>query len=63
MYFWDSPFLTLNIYTIRSCNLLLRNVGNPAFFDRFSYVDTISLKTPLSVPFPVSSPVSAEQML
>ena len=62
MYFGESPFLTLNINTIRSCSLLLRNVGNPAFFDRFSYVDTLSLETALS-PFPVSSPVSADQML
>ena len=42
--------MTLNINTIRSCSLLLRNLGNPAFFNRFSSVDTLSFKTALS-PF------------
>ena len=50
LYFGDSPFLTLNINTIRSRSLLLRNLGNPAFFNRFSSVDTLSFKTALS-PF------------
>ena len=51
MYFGDNPFLTLNIKTIRSCSLLLRSVGNLAFFNKFSYVNTLSLKTALKTEF------------